>query len=356
MALSQIRGYQTSYFGFVILILGLLLAAAWMLGPPAKAWKAAWRPVGENALAIGLAFAAVWFVAFHEMHAEITGGWGRALVSFGRLDAGTEVLQQAVREMPYSIFYRRELGAAFIRRAQAQHNFEAFDWLARQAEVALIPAAAEVHGMSTAGADLARLYLPWAAFTPDAGRRLWLAQQAKIYFARQQRFAPCHPVSWLDSAVLDEFLDQPKEADRELSRAIGLMDWRLGYWAGAYRKLCLGCSAPELRQAYARVVLHLYETGVGKGGTPGDIAVLRMGRAFLNAGLGRMKEASEECEEVQAALPAGESWQADAVLAEIERQSNHPAEARMHIDKAIEEAPAALQEILVEMKRKINAR
>jgi len=356
MAFSQIRGYQTSYFDYVILVLGILFGAAWMLRCPAKTSESAWRPLGENGLAIALGFAVTWIGAFHEVRADITGGWGRALVSLGRLEAGTEVLQQAVREMPYSIFYRRELGAALIRRARAAHDFESFDWLSRQAEAAFIPATEEIHGMSTSGADLARLYLPWAAFTTDPARRDWLAQQAAIYFDRQQRFAPGHPVSWLDSAVLDEFLHRPEEAERKLRVAIGLMDWRVGFWADAYRALSIGCSAPELRQAYATIVFRLFDTAIQRAHASEEIAIFRVGRAALNLHLGHIQEAQQECLEIRSALPAGEVWQVDAILAEIDRQSHDPVSAKKRIEKAIDSAPADKKATLMEEKRRIDAR
>ncbi|MDR3401060.1 MAG: O-antigen ligase family protein [Chthoniobacter sp.] len=356
-ALAQISGYQTLYFTFIGLFLGLLLGAAWMLTPSAMdGLKTIWRPLGLPVLAISLGTAAAWFLALREIHTEITGTWGRALVSFGRLEAGTEVLGRAVLEKPHSIFYRRELAAAFIRRAQASRNFETFDWLSHEAEASLLPATVEAHGLSTAGADLARLYLPWAAFTPDAGPRLLLARQAATCFARQQSFAPGHPVSWLDSAVLEEFLHQPEEADRQLQTAIGLMDWRIGYWADAYRKMSLGCSAPELRQAYATVVFHLYEAALHKARVPSEIARLRLGRAMLNLGLGHLPAAGQECLEVLPSLPAGEAWQAEGALAEIDRQAHRLVEAKIHIDRAIRTAPEDQKAMLLDTRKRIEGR
>jgi hypothetical protein len=258
--------------------------------------------------------------------------------------------------MPYSIFYRRELGSASIRRAQGAHDFETFDWLSRQSETALLPAASELHGMSTAGADLARLYLPWAVFTPPGERRLWLATQAGIYFERQQRFAPSHPVSWLDSAVLDEFLHHPEESNRKLQVALGLMDWRTGYWADAYCKLCVGCSAPELQQAYAMVVFRIYAAALQKARTPEEIALLHLGRAKLNSGLGHLDEARQECLEYQPSLAEGEKWRASAALAEIAWRSRALPEARREIDQAIQEAPPAEKPQLQNLKHSIEGR
>ena len=340
VALAQIPGYQSLYFGFVGTVLVLVFGEAWMINSSAATGaKWTWRPVAWNALAIGLGFASAWFVAFREIHGEITGTWGRTLKSFDLLEAGTEVLERAVHEMPDSIFYRRELGAAYIRRAQASHEYETFDWFSRQAEASLLPAAAEVHGMSTAGADLARLYLPWAAFTMDPERRLWLARQAGTYFERQQRFAPSHPVSWVDSAVLHEFIHQPQEADRQLQVGVGLMDWRLGYWADAYRELSLGCSAPELRQAYATVVFRLFDAAIRKSTASEEVAHLRMKRATLKLGLGEIQEARQECEEIRPSLPANALWEADAALAEVDRQMRDFAGATELIDKAIRACP-----------------
>jgi hypothetical protein len=355
MALSQIAGYEGLYFTFIGLVLALLLGAAWMLNPPTGNGARSWgRPLGLNVLALGLGTMAAWFLALREIHAEIIGTWGRALVTFGRLEAGTEVLGRTLGEMPYSIFYRRELGAAFIRRAQASRNFDNFDWWCRQAEACLLPATTQDHGLNTAAADLARLYLPWAAFTPDAGQRLSLAREAQSCFERQQCFAPGHPVSWLDSAVLDEFLHQPQESQRKLQIGVGLMGWRAGYWADAYRQLCLGCGVPELRQAYATVDFHIFESALRDVHTPGEIALLRMGRVALNTGLGHIEEARQECLEAQSFLPANELWQAEAALARIERQARNFAEARTHMDKAIAMAPTEKRAMLLDERRQLE--
>jgi len=274
-------------------------------------------------------------------------------VDLGRIEAGTAVLEQAVAQRPDSIFYRRELGAAYFSLAQQAHSYEAFDWLCRQAEAALRPAAELQHGMSTAGADLARLYLPWAAFTANSERRRWLAEQAAIYLGRQQRFAPSHPLSWLDSAVLNEFLRQPDEATRKADIAIRLADWRLDYWVETYRKSGLGCNSPELRDAYAAVVFRLYDAGLRRGGSAAEIARFRIGRAILNSGLGRFDKAWQECVEAGPLLAPDDAWQVESVMAAIEHQLKHPAEAQVHLDKALATAPPEKRKIVFEVQQEI---
>jgi len=356
LAVAQIPGYIGILLSFLLATLALLLGAARSLDPTGPTIAGRWRPwMGDLlALAAGSALASV--VAFREIRGESTSSWGKALLNFGRLDAATAVMDQAIRDVPDSTLYYRELGAAFIARAQASQNYEAFDYYARQAEACLRAGAQIAHGMSTTGADLARLYLPWAAFTTDPERRRALAREGEIYFGQQQCFAPHHPVSWLDSAVLDELIHEPDRADRQLEIAASMMDWRTGYWANAYRDLGVNCSSDDLRQAYAAIVFPLYEKALGRTGDPAEIALLRVGRAALNLKLAHVAEARQECLEAQPSLVPREQWQAEAVLAEAERQSQHPAEARMHLDKALATAPAEKQAILREARNSLDGK
>lgn len=358
-ALGRIGGYQALFFGYIGLVLVLMLGAAWIFVRPVASEGArsepAWRGVAVNILAMGLGLCGAWFLALREIHAEITGTWGRALVTFGRLEAGTEVLQRALQEMPYSILDRRELAQAFIRRAQASHSYESFDWLCTQAEASLIWTAEQNHGLNTASADLTRLYLPWAAFAPDAGQRLALGRKAAKYFQWQQTFAPGHPLSWLDAAVFDELLQQPEEAARKLETADRLMDRLTGAWATAYRQQALGCSSPDLRRAFGAVDLHLYDATLRGTHEAADAALARLGRAELNLGLGHIEEARQECLEIQSFLPSTEQWKAESTLAGIAWQTRDFVAARSHIERSIALAPEEQKAALLGQQRQIFA-
>jgi hypothetical protein len=109
-----------------------------------------------------------------------------------------------------------------------------------------------------------------------------------------------------------------------------------------------------LRDAYVAIAFRLFEAGIQRNHSPDEIALLRMGRVTLNIGLGRIAEARQECLAAQSSLPAGELWQADVALCEIDRETHNLAEAKMHIDKAIGLAPPEKQAVLRDLKRQLD--
>ncbi len=357
LAVAQIAGYHGLYFTMIGLVVVLVLGAGWVLSPAAaKAATWFWRPAGWNLLVGGLGLAAAWFLALRDIRADLTATWGNLLYYSGDSEAATEVFRQSLFEKPDSSNFRRELGGTLVLRTQRSQNFAAFDELSHEAENVLLPAMEQVHGLSTAAADLGQLYLDWAAVTPDANQRRELTQKAEASFEQQLRFVPGHPLPWFDSAVLDEFQQHPEQAERKLQTAVGMMmNWRVKYWANFYSGKSIECRAPDLRAAYARLAFGLLEIAIRESPEPAEAALLRMQRATLNLVLGHTAEARQECLEAESTLAAGERWQAEAGLAEIERRAGNFAEAMAHVEKASEIAPAEQKVSLLYLRRRVES-
>jgi hypothetical protein len=354
-AIAQLAGYQILFNSFLGLALVLMLAVAWLLDRASgEASNLNVRGLATNLVIVAAGLLAAWFICLREVHADIAALWGRTLYTLSRPEASVEVLRRSVQEQPHSVVYRRELADSLIAKAQTSRDFSGFDWLASEAAAARLPATREAHGLTPASADLARLYLAWSAFDPEPARRVSRAQEGANFFDQAACYLPGHAFSWLDYSVLETLLHQPDDAERKFQTAVGLMQDRAGYWANSYREQCVACSAPELRDAYAKLAFRLFDIAIAHSNRPAAVAVLRIQRAELDLGLGRLAEARQECLDAGPSLSKDDLWQADSTLGLIDLRRGDRTAAGQRLDMSIAEAPADKKDMLRKVRKEID--
>ena len=357
VALRQAFGYQWLSLSYVIAV-GVLVVGWAVFGAKSPAGTRTNRPlplVGTILALVLIVSAGAWCVSLRFLRPSITAHWGTVLGSNERSEAARAVLREAVAEQPTSVFYRELLYADLVNQAQRSAAQETFDRLMSDAEGALLPCLAETHGLSVVHFDLGRCYLLWAAGSPDPLKRRILAEKCGAAFERALVVEPNQPMTWFDSALLQELLlAQPEKAASRRNRARELFEKNdPTVNAEFFRNRCLQTRAPALRTAYAQEALYYFTRASEIAREPKVRGQALMAEGNWRFTLGDIQGATRQ---FTAALPflPNDAWRIHVTLSEIARQQGDRRGCLEALALAIDLAPPKEKQGLQEIQRQLS--
>jgi hypothetical protein len=359
VALRQSTGYLLMYLVFVTVVIGLLLIGGRWIGQ-SQMGSSPGSFSQRLMMALGLIMALVigWFTSVRPMAADMAVAWANALMIFGKVPAGVAVHRSAVAWQPDSVAYRRLLADALIYQAENEGSSGGWERGFKEAEENLQEAQKRSHGLNESGYELGRLYLRWAAYETQPDQKLMRAQQADEALARAMIFQPEVESIWTDRGLVERlYLNQPKEAEQKIKKAQALVrNQRQLEWGDVYRDRSLATIHPELSKAYALHAIAYYQRGAEDPQMEPHWAArcrVRAGALYFL----RLQEKGPARICFQQALATGvdeETWPANMMLAQIEREEGDRAAALRSVTAAIEKAPDEKKSLLLQLKQQIE--